>query len=232
MSKKIISLGVVSLLVFSFSMPVSAQIKIVPDCAASGACTTCDFLALAINLTEIIGYFAGTTSVVMLIIGCLMWILGGANENLIDKGKKLVVGTFTGLIIVFFAWTIVNFLIYALAGGSLGNVKIYSQDWWNPNCSIQKEEIVNENCSGDGAKMGARCKDAYHFCYGEGLAIGGKCTDSNPCTCVDWCMYTYFSGSAETYTCVSEGGTCPTGYDQSSANTCGEAKECCLKYVD
>ncbi len=215
------------LFVFLLMAPAAqAQIKIVPDCATTGDCKTCDFLALAINLTEIIGIAAGTTAVVMLIIGGLMWILGGANENMIDKGKKLVVGTFTGLLITFFAWTLVNFLIFALAGGSLGSVRIFSQEWWNPDCSTPAA-TTTKGC--EGKLVGDPCNDAYSYCYNES-AVGPGENCSGDCTCENECTYNLWVLAGEAKSCVDNDDSCASDYPATYGDdSCGQGQRCCIK---
>lgn len=223
MSKKIFLVLLFLLLV---APGAQAQIQIVPDCSLTGTCNVCDFLATLINFTNIVSIAAGTTAVLMLIIGGVMWILGGANEGMIEKGKKLIIGTFTGLMIVFFAWTFVNFLIYAFAGGSLGSVRIFSREWWNPECGY------NQSTSCEELNMGDKCVDEKHLCLNTSGAFGQSCSGGK-CECVSWCAYmeaTQLGGVFEELTCVANDSECADGYVLAGGeDSCESGRKCCAK---
>lgn len=233
---RIISCLVISCLVVGFSFPVQA-ITLVPECSGSGDCTLCDFLAVLINFTQIIGIVAGTSAVLMLIIGGLMWIIAGANEGMIEKGKKIIISTFTGLVIVFFAWTIVNFMIYALAGGQLNNVRIFSQEWWSPDC---KEVTTTSDAKCEGKYIGDSCYSTKKnfICYRELATKGGDdrvCganNSSTKCSCITECESLKLR-SPKIYTafvCVPAGTDCIGGYTISiDEGFCLGNQKCCLR---
>lgn len=221
--KKVISLLAVSLLVFSFSFnsAQAAQIQIVPACAASGNCSTCDLIAMAIDLANTMAAVAGSLALIMLIIGGGMWIFSGASEELIEKGKKIIKGTFTGLVIMIFAWMAVNFIIHALSGSSVENATIFSRKWWNPECTVAYPVNCKESDIGDS------CIDKYHVCQSASDKQGsGDC--GNSCQCVSYCQ-SFAEQSDFGYECVGSSVSCSSGYEEFSVyDACGKNQKCCL----
>jgi len=96
---------------FFFSFAASSGLgKIVPDCAATGDCTLEDFLLLFINLSKIILGIVGALALVYFIVGGFMFLTSGGSQSRVKKGKDILIGTLTGLIIVMTAWLIVYFI--------------------------------------------------------------------------------------------------------------------------
>ncbi len=118
---------------FSLFFPLVASAGLVP--CSGPDCTFCDLLTLVINIVHFAIYdvllpLAG----LLILIGGIMMMLAGVNENYYKKGKEILKNTVIGLVIVLCSWVLVNVLIGALTG----NVKVDSFDpsqWWNINCT-------------------------------------------------------------------------------------------------
>ncbi len=80
------------------------------------ACTLCDFMQVFINASNLIVGFSGVFAVLMFVWGGVTMIVAYGNDAKINEGKDIIRATVTGIIIVFLAWTLVNFLIEALTG--------------------------------------------------------------------------------------------------------------------
>jgi hypothetical protein len=85
-------------------------------------CTSlCDLIDTAINVI----YFGMTLALfviapVVIVIGAIMIMLGGANPEMLAKGKKAIVGAVIGIAIVLCAYLIVNTVITVLNISGIG----------------------------------------------------------------------------------------------------------------
>lgn len=115
---------------------------IVPDaCRASalatpGSCTLCHIGELVINLTQyLIWGVALPATILFVAIGGLVLLASGASETRRTLGKKILLNTLIGAIIVLVAWLGVDTLIRILTGTN----QLSQFGPWN--------EFKTENCS-------------------------------------------------------------------------------------
>lgn len=62
------------------------------------------------NTLNIVYFAAGVTAVVVLIVGALMYTASGGNASAVTKGKGLITYSIVGLVVVFAAFAITNFV--------------------------------------------------------------------------------------------------------------------------
>lgn len=86
-------------------------------------CKFCDFFKLAKNVTDFIMAAGFLITVLAFAVGGFMILISSYSEEQVRRGKQIMTSSVIGLIIVLFAWLIVDTTIKALASG--GNV-IYS----------------------------------------------------------------------------------------------------------
>lgn len=102
-------------------------------------CTRCDAFRLVKNVIDfiLIG-IVPPVGAVLFIVGGLMILLGGANPNLIAKGKTLFWNTFIGLIIIFSAWLVANTFIKSFGPDQI------KDSWFRFTCkaAVEKTEII------------------------------------------------------------------------------------------
>lgn len=135
--KKITPALIIFLAIFVFA-PSAMALSLVDNipCAASGEkCNVCHFLTLFVNGADIIAGLAGSLSLVMLVTAGVAMITAYGNQNRIQWGKDIITATLTGIIIVFFAWSLVNIFIKSL--GLSGNV---GENWYNSSGICSKQE--------------------------------------------------------------------------------------------
>lgn len=60
----------------------------------------------------------GSIALVMFIYGGFMWLTSQGNAEKIEKGKQILIWATIGLVIIFFAYTIVNAVISGITTGS------------------------------------------------------------------------------------------------------------------
>ncbi len=103
-------------------------------------CKLCDFLYLLLKLANWGLGIMGALALLSFVIGGVMWLISAGNTNLISKGKSILTGTITGIIIILSAYLIINLAISAFTG-QWG--KFYTKqglkDWYNV-CEIKTEK--------------------------------------------------------------------------------------------
>lgn len=132
---KLISKYIYITLVFSLLFPFSNAFAagLVPNCAGS-TCTVCNFLQLISNIAyfivkDVMPPLAG----LLFLIGGIIMIASAGSEERYKKGKKVIVNTGIGVVIVLTSWVIVNTLITTLGKSSVAGMQV--QNWWQPpNC--------------------------------------------------------------------------------------------------
>lgn len=80
-----------------------------------------DIRALTIRVVQYFLSFLGLAATVVLIYGGLLMVFSGGNEDNVNKGKNIVLYSAIGIILLLSAFTIVNFLIGAVAPTGIGD---------------------------------------------------------------------------------------------------------------
>lgn len=169
-------------LVVAFLAPIAANaFSIVPpSCQDSDGCNICEVALAFTNAADIIAGLLGAVALLFFIIGGFFLILSSGNEQRIETGKKILVGTVTGLAIVFLAWFAVNFVVRVAYQGS------------NPDKSGGiSESSADSNVTVFGVKTSwwalPTCSPSLTKCAGKyiGEACGniGDCAGGGSCTC-------------------------------------------------
>jgi len=70
-----------------------------------------DFIVVAINISKWILIVSGSLALLAFIVGGLMFILSAGNKELVDRGKKSMIGATIGLIVVLLAFSIIDFFM-------------------------------------------------------------------------------------------------------------------------
>ena len=85
-------------------------------CGTSGkpACQPCDLLTLAKNITDYIVYIGFSITTLMIGVGGIMIFAGAYSEKQIETGKEILRNAIIGLLIILFAWLIVDTIIKVL----------------------------------------------------------------------------------------------------------------------
>lgn len=267
MNKVIVSL----LLFFTGAVAVSAQVPtsstvtnvsgwqytLVPrDCQDANGCDICEVTKTFTNAADIIGAALSALSLLMFIIGGLFWIFSGGVEQRVETGKKIIIGTVTGLAIVFVAWFAVNVIVRtaSLSGGT-STAKVFSQEWWSfEDCypdlpTTCKGAVVGESCLLSPCKSGDY-SDPQCICW-RALAEEGDspiCDDSaadatavssvtnaasnksKSCVCADGCALFAATSDGSGYTCTAGISTeRRTLYNLREDLSCSTANTICAK---
>lgn len=92
------------------------------ECGACGQCQVADFFIVGNTVIELLLGLSGSVMLIMIVYGGFLWLTSGGNSSQIDKGKKVLVGAFIGLVIVFVAYTAVEFILAALGVPNVAEV--------------------------------------------------------------------------------------------------------------
>ena len=119
--KKLKILFVCSLFLFVGWNTCSAEIKPLVSndwsCVKGGDnCTLNEMVGIGINVANIILAATGALSLLMFIIGGFMMLLSGGSSEMVEKGKKTLIGAVIGLIIIFSSYIIIKFVTEKLGG--------------------------------------------------------------------------------------------------------------------
>ena len=91
-----------------------------PDCKNLGKCTLDDVMQVFVNISNFILGILGSLVLIVIVWGGFLWLTSAGNSERIEKGKTAMRGAVIGLVIVFVAFTAINFLTVALRGGGAG----------------------------------------------------------------------------------------------------------------
>lgn len=102
------------------------------DCACCGNCQLSDFVGLAVEVSRYIFGISGSLALLMIIYGAFRWLTAAGNAEAVSAGTSAMTAAIIGLLIVFGAWVIVNFVLAALTGqvDEHGAAQILGGTWW------------------------------------------------------------------------------------------------------
>jgi len=98
-----------------------------------------------VGLTNFVLSFVATIAVIMLIYGGYLWIVDQGDDQLTEKGKKIIAGSVIGILIIISAYTIVNTVI-RLEGntyeGCDASMTIGNGTDFDLNCNIETSNAL------------------------------------------------------------------------------------------
>ena len=112
-------LAITSLSVMLIFRPLAVHAAGLAITCPGGSCQIADFLQQLIVLTRYGLYLVTLLGVLMFIYAGFQFITAGGRSSKIDEGKRIILGTFVGLVISFTAFIIINTTILALTGTSV-----------------------------------------------------------------------------------------------------------------
>lgn len=90
------------------------------ECEETGECGLDDIMQVFVNISNFILGIVGSVVLVVFVWGGLLFLTSGGSTEKITQGKTAMRGSIIGLIIVFVAFSAINFLTGALRGGTPG----------------------------------------------------------------------------------------------------------------
>lgn len=89
-------------------------------CRGTGNCSLDDILQLFVNITVLILGISGSLILLMFVYGGFLWVTSRGDAKRIEKGKDTITQAVIGFAIILLSYSIVNFVIAALAGDAPG----------------------------------------------------------------------------------------------------------------
>lgn len=132
---------IIFLAVFGFFPLISLAAGLVP-CGGPGQdpCRLCHFFVLFKNIIDFLLIPGPLNSglpivpliaTVMMVVGGLMFYLGGASPGTLTKAKSLLTSVVIGLIIIYGAWVIINTFFMFIGVADWTGLK---EGWWKIKC--------------------------------------------------------------------------------------------------
>jgi hypothetical protein len=102
-----------------------------PDCACCGKCELNDFSRLLVEVSRYIFGITGSLALLMFIWGGVRWLSSGGSEKAVTAGRDTLIHATLGIVIIFGAWLLVNFILIALTGTEVNGVaQIFGGTWY------------------------------------------------------------------------------------------------------
>lgn len=89
------------------------------ECANYGSqedCKICDMIQVLVNASNIIIAISGVIALLMFVYAGLLYLTVSAKPDHVKKAKDVLVTTVIGIVLIFGAYTIVNFVLSAFGG--------------------------------------------------------------------------------------------------------------------
>lgn len=80
------------------------------------SCELCDIFKLAKNITDYVAFLGFFVTAAAIGIGGFMIMIGGTMPSTLEQGKKVMTAGIVGLLIILFAWFIVDLSIKVMVG--------------------------------------------------------------------------------------------------------------------
>lgn len=234
----------------------SGWLTVVPlECQEkTGGCNICDITKVFTNAANLISAALSAIALLMFVVGGLFWIFSGGVETRVEMGKKIIIGTVTGLAIVFIAWFAVNVIVRtaALSGGE-STTKLFSKkDWWSfegcyPTVPTSCANLlIGGVCGGTGSCTASSYDNPRCLCWRAQAEDGDdkKCKTDGAltqaqsgakdqiCACIDACALLATS-TGKAYACVAENSVATPAQQANYSEirtdvTCGIAAGVCV----
>ncbi len=200
------------------------ELTLVPtECQTGDGCDICEVTKIFTNAADIVASLLSGIALLTFVIGGLFLIFSGGNPSRVETGKKILIGTISGLAIIFLAWITVNIIVRtASITGGTSDTTPFTPEWWEfKNCyptlpSVCSTHFVGEACST--TTCTSTSQDPNCFCYratGSGDTKCGGETDATSldsvmdedknknkqCICTDTCSV-LAKKTEKAYTCV------------------------------
>jgi len=132
--------NITCLLLFLFLILIPLKIQAVDialSCYDTGSCNLCDALSLGQKIMRAILGLAGSLALLFFVWAGFKMIISQGNASKFGEAQKMMTTAVVGIFIVLLAWTLVNFVIWALVSGqgTPGAAQIFTKPWQKIECT-------------------------------------------------------------------------------------------------
>ncbi|HPI67214.1 MAG TPA: pilin [bacterium] len=155
------------LLLFLILIPLKSQAAdIALSCYDTGNCNLCNALELGQKIMRAILGLAGSLALLFFVLAGFKMILSQGNASKFGEAQKMMTTAVVGIFIVLLAWTIVNFVIWALVSGqgTPGAGQIFTKPWQTIECNVPAGGGGSGGADGSGGGGGSGTPIIYTGC--------------------------------------------------------------------
>jgi len=105
-----------------YKTPGGLMAGVSDGCGKCGSCQIADFFIVGNNITKIILGLSGSVLLAMFIYSGFIMLTSRGNSSLVEKGKSVLISSIIGLVIVFGAYTAIQFIMGALGVPNVSEV--------------------------------------------------------------------------------------------------------------
>lgn len=117
-NKKFFTAGILSLTFLAVAhFAYAALPSLVPPCASGDQTKAADLnclLEVGVNVVKLILGLSGSVVLIYFLYGGFLWLTSAGSADQVKKGKSVVVNAVIGLVIIFGAYTLIQFAVTAL----------------------------------------------------------------------------------------------------------------------
>ena len=175
------------LFLFTPVMAQAALPQIIPGCAKSEySDNVCCALLMVSNIAHWILGIVGTAALLFFIYGGFIWITSAGASQKVETGRKIMTNTIIGIVIVIFAFVIVNFIITSFTGSQNTKLTGANNEWYKMCLNYNACKSMGE---GYGCKDIRSCtehekmKESYLNCTAENQCVRFLCSGGNENVC-------------------------------------------------
>jgi hypothetical protein len=99
------------MLTATFALPVAAQVDYGLNYAQNIGLQNANPKNVIVNVIQVALGFLGLVAVIIIIIGGVLWMTAGGNDDKVAQGRKYIVNGAIGIVIILAAFAITNWLI-------------------------------------------------------------------------------------------------------------------------
>lgn len=112
------------------TMPDGKSATIQNDCDLN------DFTRTLYSISKLILGITGSLALLMFVYGGFTWLISSGNREMVQKGKNILIAAVIGIVIVFAAYSAIEFTVRMLTGQNSGNLSVFqgstSEKNWQP----------------------------------------------------------------------------------------------------
>jgi hypothetical protein len=188
------------LFIIFLGVPAVVSAGVLPPCTATGNCGICDMMFTANAIMRWITMVAGAGALLFFVWGGFLFVTAAGDKGRVKKGRDVIINTIVGLLVIFMAWTAVNFVINKMAGRV--DVMTFTEgqqvEWYNL-CAGNDGDLNNCEGKGDGYPCG---NEMTQYCLND---------ICQPLTAGNACSWLKKHAGYENYSCQTAGSTNPCG---------------------
>ncbi|MDD5290063.1 MAG: pilin [Patescibacteria group bacterium] len=145
-----------------------------------GGCGTCDIVAMINKIVRLILMLAGVASLLMFVWAGLEMIISAGSPDKIKSARTKIIGSLTGILIIYFAWVGVNLIIEKFTANDASVFSLGGK--WNKLECISEPAIDTQSIQQNNGSVGTTPPITGNSCLGFQIfgIKSSQCQDVSP----------------------------------------------------